>query len=120
LPPTPKPCLGGPSLDELDEGGTEASFAASRGLSEAQIAGAMSSFLPALSRCLVPGEPTEGVLLLELNVACSGVVQGVAVLDRGSVPGEVVDCVTQGLCAAPFPAHDMPDGMEFQYPMRFY
>lgn len=118
-PPAPKPCLAGPSADDLDNNGDEAAFAASAGLSEAQISTAMNGFLPTLSRCLVPGEPTQGVLLLDITVACSGVVSGVDVLDDDGLPAGVVSCVPKTLRAAPFPAHDMPDGMTFRYPMRF-
>lgn len=118
-PPAPKPCLAGPTLAEAGDG-TEPAFAASRGLTEAEISAAMNAFLPTLSACLPTEEPVTGVLVLDMTVACTGVVAEVAVADDGDLPAGLVSCVTTDLQAAAFPAHDLPDGMTFRYPMRFY
>ena len=115
----PKPCLAGPTLAEAEDG-SEPAFAASQGLTEAEISAAMNAFLPTLSTCLPTGEPVTGVLLLDMTVACTGVVASVAVADDGDLPAGLISCVTADLRAAPFPAHDLPDGMTFRYPMRFY
>lgn len=117
LPPE-EPCLAGPDPDGLDASGDEAAFAASAGLSHPQVKSSMDAFLPALSRCLTPGEPAVGTLDLEITVACSGRVAHVSVLDGDGLGAPLVACLTDGLRYADFPAHDMPDGYTFGYPMR--
>lgn len=109
-------CLPPPELAE--DAGEEAGFAASVGLSREQIRGAMGAALPALSDCIT-GDWPEAELLLEITVACTGRVSRVKVLDDGGLEGALVACVTERLGSARFPAHDLPDGEVFQYPVQF-
>ena len=115
MPPA-QACLAGPSLDDLD--GDEPEMAASVGLSHAQVSAAMDAFVGQTSRC-IHGDWPVGVLTLDITVACTGRVQSLSVADRGGLSAELIDCILETLRHAPFPAHDMPDGFTFGYPLRF-
>jgi len=112
--PSKKRCLAGPSLDDLSE--DEPDIQASAGLSHSEIQGPMSSFLPNLSRCFDGAWP-EGRVLFEITAGCNGRVSTVSVLDPGGIEGGMVECMRTTLGYVSFPAHDMPDGMTFQYPV---
>ncbi len=114
LPPE-RPCLEGP---EVDGSGDDPEFAASAGLSHAQTRRAMDAFLPQLQRC-IEGDWPEGTLRLSITVACTGRVDRVGVVDGGGLPSELTQCIAETLSFAPFPAHDLPDGETFAYPMTF-
>lgn len=114
--PAEQACLDGPSLDDLD--GDEPAMAASVGLSHAQASAAMRAFVGQTSRC-ISGDWPVGVISLDITVACTGRVQSITVADRGGLPAALTDCVVETLRHAPFPAHDMPDGFTFGYPLRF-
>ena len=107
-----------PSFEEdAEEDGMEAGFAASRGLDGVQVSSALSAFEPKLVRCLVAGEALSGTMEFEVTVACTGRVTGVALLDADGLPGRPTACVGDTLRFAAFPAHDMPDGFTFGYPV---
>jgi len=114
LPPE-RPCLAGPSVDGS---GDEPEFAASAGLSHTQTRQAMDRFLPQLHRC-IEGDWPDGTVRLSITVACTGRVDRVGVLDGGGLSGELTSCIAETLQYAPFPAHDLPDGETFTYPMTF-
>lgn len=114
MPPA-QPCLAGPSI--ADEEGMEAGFAASKGLDGGDVRAALSAFEPTLLRCLTPGEAAAGTLDLELRVGCDGRVAAVDLLDGGGLPDPLVRCISDTLRYVPFPAHDMPDGFTFGYPL---
>ena len=114
LPPE-QPCLEGPSLED---GGEDPAFAGSAGLSRGQVRSAMNAFLPTLQRCITTEWPT-GTLTLSITVACTGRVGRVRVQDDGGLDPALVSCVAETLRFAPFPAHDLPDGETFGYPMVF-
>lgn len=114
--PDAKPCLAGPDEATLGENGLE--FAASAGLSYTETKAAMDVFLPRLGRC-VPEEGASGTASLELTVGCSGRVAEVRMLDSGGLPADMVSCVRETLRYAEFPAHDIPDGFTFAYPLTF-
>jgi hypothetical protein len=78
----------------------------------------MGGFINHVVPCIGGESPTQ-TLLLEITVACSGVVDGVEVLEQGDWPAEVASCVAETLSYAEFPAHDLPDGESFQYPLKF-
>ena len=84
------------------------------------IKAAMNGFLPQTLRCLadVPDRPTQ-TLMMEVTVACSGVVEHIAVTHHGDWTPEVAACVTGVLTHTPFPAHDLPNGEIFQFPLTF-
>lgn len=114
LPPE-RPCLAGPT--EADLAGDQA-IAVSRGLDYEQVRSAMGGFVHHTLRCFPPESPS-GVVRLGVTIACSGRVAGVEVEDDGGMPEEAIACVRDTLRYAPFPAHDMPDGYRFDYPLRF-
>jgi hypothetical protein len=112
MPPA-KRCLAGPSEVEGDEG-----MAASAGLDYDSVASSMRSFVPNTLRC-VPEGGIAGTVSLSITAGCDGRVASVAVNDPGGLPSDVVDCVKDTLRYAEFPAHDMPDGYAFEYPLTF-
>ena len=93
---------------------------ASSGLSRAQVREAMQSFVGNTLVCLQDTETApERTLLLEITAGCDGRVSEIAVLDAGDWPEETSRCVTDILGYAPFPAHDLPAGETFQYPLTY-
>ena len=114
LPPE-QACLSGP---ELVDGGDDPAFAGNEGLSRTQVRTAMNAFLPTLQRCIT-GDWPSGTLSLSITVACTGRVAQVRVQDDGGLDASLVTCVSDTLRYAPFPAHDLPDGETFGYPMVF-
>jgi murein DD-endopeptidase MepM/ murein hydrolase activator NlpD len=112
--PKAKPCLAGPSLDDLDDDVPDVQ--ASLGLSLEEIRSPMAAALPALGVCFGGGWP-ETVVELNITVACNGRVQAVAVLDGGGLDASTLDCMRAQLGFVGFSAHDMPDGMQFRYPI---
>jgi len=114
LPPA-RPCLPPPTGEGLaDEGSV-----ASGGLSEAQIRGAMAAFVPETLRCASGGAAAEGTLHLQLRVGCDGRVDEVEVVDAGGLPAPMAECIGEVLGFAPFPAHALPEGELFDYPITF-
>jgi hypothetical protein len=108
--PKPKPCK-----KLVDEGGE---LVMSQGLDETEIRTAMNAFLPNALRCVPEGWTTSGTIDTRVTVGCDGVVDTVEVLDGGGFPSDMVRCVKETIGYAPFPAHDQPDGMVFEYPVR--
>ena len=113
LPPKKK-CLDGPSLDDLNDDVPE--IQGSKGLSYQQIQQPMAAFLPTLGRCF-SGTWPEAKVLFEMTTGCDGRVSKVVVLDDGGLSGPDLDCMRSTLSFVGFPAHDMPGGMTFQYPI---
>lgn len=116
LPPArPKKCLGGPDDTTGDEG-----MVHSQGLTTAGTAEGMNRILPHLGSCLVGlSDPPTSALPLEIHVGCDGLVDHVGI--RGghdwSVPH--AECIQATVRQASFPAHALPDGDTFLYPLRF-
>ena len=98
-----------------DEGGE---LVMSQGLGEDEIRVAMNAFLPNALRCVPDGWATDGTIDTRVTVGCDGVVDTVEVLDGGGFPPDMVRCVKETIGYTPFPAHDQPDGMVFDYPVR--
>jgi hypothetical protein len=111
LPPE-RPCLAGPS-DVAEEDG----IAASEGLDPVEASRAVRAFAPRLLPCF-RGAPTV-TMDLEITVACSGRVSKVDVADDGGAGPTVARCVGDTLKYAPFPAHALPDGDTFEYPLSY-
>ncbi|MFH1469964.1 MAG: LysM peptidoglycan-binding domain-containing protein [Pseudomonadota bacterium] len=116
--PAEQPCLPPPDPDVQGEG-DEPVFLASRGLSQAQVEAAMAAVTPGLVDCVPPDERPDGVLALEIAVACSGRVASLRVLGHDGLSASLATCASEKLRYAAFPAHDMPDGFSFRYPLRF-
>jgi hypothetical protein len=115
MPPL-QACLAAPTLNGA--AGEEPEMVASRGLTRAQIVTAMQQTLKQTRRC-IPGAWPMGVIDLQIEVACTGRVARVSVSDSGGMDADLVACVKDTLRYTGFPAHDMPDGFSFGYPMRF-
>ena len=115
--PVGKDCLAGPSLDDLD---SDEAMAASEGLSHQDIRSSMNAFIDHTLPCLSDAgiTPSE-TLLMEIAVGCNGQVNEVRVLEHGDWPSEVAECVTEVIGYTPFPAHDLPDGEVFTFPLQF-
>ena len=112
--PKAKPCLRGPSLDDLDEDVPD--IQSSVGLSMAQVRAPMRSAVAKLGDCIEGAWP-DAVVELSISVACNGRVSAVEVLDGGGVSSNTLGCFQECLRYAAFPAHDMPDGFQFRYPL---
>lgn len=110
--PAAKACLAGPSGDGL----ADDAAVASAGLSHGQVKASMDAFLPITLRCVPQG--TSGRMQTKIRVGCNGLVDLVEVESSG-LPDEVTACVQETLAFAEFPAHDLPDGELFQYPLTF-
>jgi len=115
--PDPKECLAGPGLDALSE---EEQMIGSAGLTTDQVRTAMNGFVGNTLSCITAdARYPEEALLMEITVGCDGRVSNVSILDGGDWSAEMAGCVTGVLGYAPFPAHDLPAGEVFQYPLRF-
>ena len=113
VPPEPKPCLAGPSEADAPEEG----MISSQGLGDADVASAMSGVVSYALPCFADA-PT-GEVLFQVTAGCDGRVASLKVQDDGGYPTDVVGCVAEILRAASFPAHDLPDGYSFLYPVRY-
>lgn len=114
--PAEQPCLAPPSPDLLD--GDEG-LLGSRGLSHAQVREAMDRFVGHTLACVPEGTTPAGTIHTRIRVACTGRVAEVTVVDGGGLPPEMVACVRETLYYTPFPAHDLPNGEVFEYPLTF-
>jgi len=113
--PREKNCLAGPDGSALNE---DEQMMASQGLSRQQVRQSMHAFFPQLARC-IEGDWPSGTVMLDMNVACSGRVSSIRVDNDGGLEPTLVNCLQQTLSYTPFPAHQLPDGMDFQYPVLF-
>jgi len=114
--PTEKECLPSPSVGLLE---AEEGFLSSQGLSYEQIRDAMDRFIGHTLSCVPEGTAPSGTIHTQIRVACTGRVAHVEVEDDGGLTAEMVECVREMLYYAPFPAHDLPEGEVFGYPLTF-
>lgn len=112
--PAPKPCVPPPTGDDLGEQGA----VASQGLDRGQVRAAMNAFVGHTLRCFPP-EAAAGTVMTDLVVGCDGRVTSVTVSDDGGFDAATIGCVRDVLGRTPFPAHDLPDGYTFGYPLSF-
>lgn len=112
-PPTPKPCLDPPTGEDLPEQG----MTGSRGLSQGEVRAAMSSVVSHALPCFADGD--SGTVVLEVTAGCDGRVSDIAISDAGGYPTDVTGCVVETLRNAAFPAHDLPGGFSFTYPVTY-
>lgn len=114
-----------PSIDgtgllsaELEEPGACSSSAGS--LTRDRVSGAARDFLPGVLPCVSEAQqPPADTLHLRLEVACTGTVDGVHLVDQGDWPVSVVSCVTDRLGGVLLPAHADPEGAIVDLPLRF-
>jgi LysM repeat protein len=111
--PRPKDCLDGPSGDGLGDVGA----VASEGLSYTQIKRSMDAIAPHTLSCVPEG--TTGRLETRIVVGCDGLVRSVETGATGGLPPDVVACVVDKLGYAEFPAHALPNGEIFDYPLTY-
>ena len=113
--PAAKPCLAEPTGEGLaDEG-----IVSSAGLDGDTVRTVMRGFVGNTLACVPAGTAPNGTLTTEIRVGCDGVVAEVRVSDPGGLPEDLVTCVRETLTYAEFPAHDLPDGYTFTYPVTF-
>ncbi len=92
---------------------------AARGLSRAEIQRAVERSFPKINRCLPGSYSGTYEMIVEIDVGCDGRVTNTYTLSPGVLPASVTRCVEKVFRSTRFPAHDMPDGMSFQYPLQF-
>ena len=112
--PAAKRCLGGPSATMREDG-----VVLSQGLTVPQINAGMAQISRHVVRCFPPGTKGGYTMIVEITAGCDGRVSNVYVQNAGAVPANVASCVQQTLAFASFPAHAVPNGVDFQYPMKF-
>ena len=114
--PRPKRCLAGPDASQLT---SDHGQLASQGLSAQQIRAAMGGIVQHTMRCIPQGTTGSFTFETEITVGCSGTVSKVSILRRGGLPSAVSQCISRTLTYASFPAHALPDGTTFQYPIQY-
>ncbi|MCA9568943.1 MAG: LysM peptidoglycan-binding domain-containing protein [Myxococcales bacterium] len=92
---------------------------AAKGLSQSQIKGALRRRMSRMNRCLPSGLHGEYEMIVEVTVACDGRVTNTYTISAGALSATTARCVENVFRYTRFPAHDMPDGMSFQYPLTF-
>jgi hypothetical protein len=112
--PAAKRCLSGPS-GEMDEDGVMIS----QGLTAPQINAGMAGIARHTPMCFPRGTVGSYTVIVEVTVGCDGRVSNVFTVSPGVVPSNVTGCIEQTVGYASFPAHSVPNGMGFQYPMKF-
>lgn len=114
--PPPKPCLAGPTADELN---VEDGYSGSKGLEATDIKASLVRYLPNINSCLSSANSLPSTeLVLDFNVGCNGQVTAIQVSSAGDWDPNLTECVTGTLRYTPFPAHALPDGERFSYPIR--
>ncbi len=113
--PSRKRCLSGPSGSGLGDYGA----VASKGLNASQIRGSLGGFVRHTAKCVPRGSSGAFSVRVELTVGCDGRVTEADVVSAGGAPSNVTACMEKTLGYAGFPAHDMPGGFTFEYPIHF-
>jgi hypothetical protein len=111
-PASPKACLPPPTGAD-----GEAGMAASAGLSPDDVRASLDAVGPALAACAPPGR--SGQVDLVVVVDCTGVVRSVVPQGAPPADADVVGCLVEQLQRASFPAHALPDGERFVYPLTW-
>jgi len=111
--PAAKACLPPPSGDALPEDGVEGS----RGLSAEEVRAAMDAVVQRALPCFADAD--GGRMVLSVTAGCDGRVSDIRITEDGGFPPDVSGCVVETLRYAAFPAHDMPDGFTFAYPLTY-
>jgi hypothetical protein len=108
--PSPEACV----AFDADPG--EEGMVAPGGLERHQVKPPLDRVLPYALEC--PRDDADSLrVVFELTVGCDGVVDRVVVDQHGGASDAWLDCASEVLRHADFPAHDMPDGMTFSYPV---
>lgn len=117
--PRPKRCL---TPEAVDLGGDEMAMARlGDGLDGEQISAAFQPFHSYLASCQpVDGDDHSGTVVFGIAVGCDGVVGDVELVDDELYEPDMIECLTGRLSYVEFPAHDLADGMYFEYPLMFH
>jgi 2-polyprenyl-6-methoxyphenol hydroxylase-like FAD-dependent oxidoreductase len=94
-------------------------FATSQGLSSGDIDAALSAILGHVVTCGSNAKSGSYRVSTSLVVGCDGRVSDVAVVVGGGLPMGASACIEATLMHAEFPAHDLPEGLDFDYNMTF-
>lgn len=97
----------------------EGSMRTAAGLSEGQIQRAVNKRLGRTRSCLPPGLSGTYEMVVDITVGCDGRVTNTYTIGRGALSKKTAACVERVFRGMRFPAHDMPDGQSFQYPLTF-
>lgn len=97
----------------------EGEIVAAEGLSQGQIQAVVAKRLPRTLSCLPAGLNGEYQMIVEITVGCDGRVTNTYTVGAGALSPSTTRCVEKVFRGARFPAHDMPDGQSFQYPLTF-
>lgn len=89
------------------------------GLSSAEIKSSLSRTLGTTRRCMPSGTKGKFTVIVELKVGCDGRVKNAYTISSGGVPSPITACIEKVLSYTSFPAHDIPDGQSFQYPINY-
>jgi hypothetical protein len=114
--PAAKACVAAPTAAQLK---SEDGYLASQSLTPQQIGSVMSAFVRHTMSCIPSGTRGTYELQTRLLVGCDGRVKDVWIIHPGALPPNVTTCVEQTLWFASFPAHALPDGVVFDYPIVF-
>jgi len=114
--PAARRCLAGPNADALD---VDHGYLASEGLSADQIRTSMRGFVQHTMQCIPKGTRGTFSYQAEITVGCDGRVSDVRTTREGGLPTRVRQCIAQTLGFAAFPAHALPDGVTFEYPIQY-
>lgn len=112
--PAAKKCLSG-AVTSVDEDG----MVRESGLNTGQITAGMAAISKFTPKCFPSGTLGTYSMVVEVTVGCDGRVSNVYTISPGAIPPPVTSCIEQTVAAAGFAAHGVPDGMSFQYPMKF-
>lgn len=93
-------------------------MATPEGLSYPEVKSALNDVIQAALYCPRPSGFSEVNLTFELVVGCDGLVASIEASDTGGAPESYVECVSDVIEKADFPAHDMEDGMPLTYPVN--
>ncbi len=118
--PRAKKCLTPASID-LGGGDEMAAMRVGDGLDGAQISGAFKPYLSYLADCQpVDGDDHSGSVTFAISVGCNGLVASLEVADDSLYEPEMIACLEKRLEHVEFPAHDLEEGMYFEYPFIFH
>ena len=113
--PSAKRCLAQSTRRNVAEGDVYGG----KGLSSSQIKSSLNKTLGYTRRCMPAGTKGKFQVIVELTVGCDGRVKNTFTINGGGAPKPVTACIETVLSRTGFPAHDIPDGQSFQYPINY-
>ena len=112
--PTPRPerCLTFEADPEENE------ILAAEGLGYHEVQEGLRGVINHALRCTRPEGRDAIALTFDVTIGCDGIVSKMVTVDDDDAPEDYVQCVSDVIAKADFPGHDLPDGMEFTYPVN--